>query len=97
MSQLFSEHATATSTSVVGLEITLPQSCRCGEAIAVAGSSSGPHYASIQCTRCGVHRGWIGAAAFNFLSSTIENFGGPNAPVEIRRNQSSPAGADTLK
>lgn len=82
------------SSGVVGLEVILERPCRCSESIAVAGSSAGPHHASLECASCGAHRGWLSGEAFRFLSDVIDSFGRPVAPVVIRHNQSVPS-ADT--
>jgi hypothetical protein len=80
---------TEPSTSVVGLEVTLPHSCRCGEANSVVGSSRGPHYASIVCGGCGAFRAWMSAQTFNFLSTVIDQFGRPLAPITVTMNSRS--------
>jgi hypothetical protein len=82
---LFSEPITEPSTSVIGLQVTLPGPCRCGESVAVTRSSRGPHHAGLLCDCCGGHRGWLSGATFRFLSDVIENFGRPIEPIEIRQ------------
>jgi hypothetical protein len=82
------------SSSIVGLRVIPPRSCQCGECIAITGSSCGPHHASLTCSRCGFHRGWLSGEAFRFLSDVIDRFGRPTEPVVIRHNQSVPS-ADT--
>jgi hypothetical protein len=89
--------AAASSTSVVGLEVILPRACQCSETVATLGSSRGPHHASLVCTRCGVHRGWLSGETFRFLSDVIENFGRPIEPIEIRHNQSVPTARMRLR
>ena len=83
------------SSSPVGLFVILPKQCgNCGSDHAIVGSSRGPHHASVFCDCCGSHRGWLSGTTYRFLSDVIENFGRPNEPIEIRRNQSPPSGAD---
>jgi hypothetical protein len=86
---------TPPSTSPVGLSVILPRQCsNCGSDSAIVGSSAGAHHARLNCYGCGSHRGWLSGAAFKFLSDVIDNFGRSNEPIEIRRNQSPPSGAD---
>ena len=83
--------ATTPSSSPVGLSVVLPKPCRsCGADTAVIGSSAGPHHASLACSRCGVHRGWLSGTTFRFLSDVIDGFGRPTEPIVIRHNQSVP-------
>ena len=83
--------ATTPSSSPVGLEVILPKPCRsCGPAITTVGSSKGPHHASVACSCCGIHRGWLSGETFQFLCDIIDNFGRPTEPVVIRYNQSVP-------
>jgi hypothetical protein len=83
---LFSELITEPSTSVIGLQVTLPQSCRCGESVAITGSSRGPHHASIICGGCGAHRAWMSGTTYNFINAIIDEFGRPVEPIEITLN-----------
>jgi hypothetical protein len=87
---LFSELITEPSTSVIGLQVTLPQACRCGESIAIIGPSRGPHHASIICCGCGAHRAWMSGATYNFLSTIIDQFGRPLQPIEVTLNSRTP-------
>ena len=80
---LFGDSAAAASTSVAGLQVALPTPCRCGETIAIAGSSCGPHHARIDCSACGTHRAWMSGATFNFLGTVIDQFGRPIEPILI--------------
>jgi hypothetical protein len=84
---------TASSTSVVGLEVILPRPCQCGEPLAVIGSSRGPHHACLRCCRCGRHRGWLSAETFRFLSNAIDNFGPPTEPITVTMNSRMSADA----
>src|SRR5262245_61960834 len=84
--RLFEDFISEKSTSVAGLQIVLPHSCRCGETISIAGSSRGPHHARILCINCGVFRAWMSGPTFNFLSAVIDQFGRPVEPIEISLN-----------
>jgi hypothetical protein len=89
---LFPELA-ASSTSVVGLEVVLPRPCQCGEAIAVVGSSKGPHHACVVCSRCGVHRAWLSGATAAALNTIIDKFGRPTEPITVSTNSRTSADA----
>ena len=82
------EEATAISTSaVVGLRVILPgRFCICGHNIAAIGSSRGPHHASLICSRCGVHRGWVSGETYRFISTIIDTIGRPVEPINVTTN-----------
>jgi hypothetical protein len=87
--QLAMFETTAPSSSPIGLSVIVPKPCgKCGSDSAVIGSSRGPHHASLLCECCGGHRGWLSGTTYRFLSSTIDAFGRPTRPIEIRHNQS---------
>ena len=74
------------SSSVIGLEVILPRSCQCGEPVAVIGSSRGPHHASLACSCCGVHRGWVSGETYRFIGTIIDTFGRPVKPINVTTN-----------
>lgn len=84
---------TASSTSVIGLEILLPQPCRCGEGRSVVGSYKGPHHASVACSRCGKHRAWLSGTTTAFLNAILDHFGRPTEPITVIMNSRSSADA----
>ena len=84
---------TASSTSVVGLEVILPRPCQCGEGVAVVGSSKGPHHAGVVCSRCGVHRVWLSGTTSAFLDAILEHFGRPTSPITVTMNSRTSADA----
>ena len=88
----FFPELTASSTSVVGLEVILPRPCRCGESVAVVGSSKGPHHASVVCSRCGVHRAWLSGTTAAFLDAILEHFGRPTEPITVTMNSRNERG-----
>jgi hypothetical protein len=89
----FLEQATASSTTAVGLQVILPRPCQCGESIAVIGSSRRPHHASVVCSRCEIHRGWVSGETYCFISAVIDKIGRPTEPITVSRN--SRKSADT--
>ena len=75
---------------LVGIVVNLPRHCQCGHDMCRVGPGRDPHRASLQCTRCGRHRGWLSHKTANFLSAVIERFGKPIAPVRVRMPPTTP-------
>lgn len=73
----------AASDVLVGLPVKLPDRCHCGSTLASIKAGVGPHCAGLRCA-CGRHRGWMSAAAYNFLIETVKRFGRPTEPIQIR-------------
>jgi hypothetical protein len=61
----------------VGLKIKASRRCSCGHDLFHVGPGRGAHRASLQCTRCGRHCGWLSHQTASFLSDVIERFGRP--------------------
>jgi hypothetical protein len=75
----------STDNELVGLAITLPESCpRCGGHDAWIGAGRGPHKASVLCV-CNRHLGWLSIATFNFIAETVRQFGRPSEPICVNR------------
>ena len=70
---------------LAGLNVRLPDHCRCGGDVARIGPPAGPHLAELRCARCEQHRGWLPREAHRFITETIKNFGRPTEPISIRR------------
>jgi hypothetical protein len=87
---LFCEPASPPDHQLIGLAVQLPDLCKCGDAIAVIGRGKGMHSASLYCRLCNNHRGWVSRTSFDFLRKTIETFGRPELPIEVRRGPSQP-------
>jgi len=78
---------TPPSTSPIGLPVILPHRCsNCGAEEAVIGSSRRPHYARLNCSYCGLHRGWMRSTTFGFIKTIIDTIGRPTAPIMISQN-----------
>lgn len=76
--------------SLIGLTVTLPDSCsKCGAGETLIGPGSGPHLASLRCAVCEIHRGWVGQRTHAFLAETVKQFGRPTTPIAIRRERNS--------
>jgi hypothetical protein len=58
----------------------------CCSNIAVVGAGKGQHAASLRCTNCGAHRGWLRRETLNFLTSLSQRFGAPAEPITLRDN-----------
>ena len=69
---------------LVGIVVNLPRHCQCGHDMCHVGPGRDPHRASLQCARCGRHRGWLSHKTANFLSAVIARFGRPIASVHVR-------------
>lgn len=77
--------ATAASTSLRGLTVTLPRACNaCGSKTGTLGSSAGPHAAAILCSDCCRHCGWLPAKAAEVIATAIDLWGRPVDPVALR-------------
>jgi hypothetical protein len=75
----------AESASILsGLTVHLPRACTCGSAYMRTGAAKGPHLASLRCTNCGRHCGWISTRVANLLLEIIGRFGRPTKPIEVR-------------
>jgi hypothetical protein len=69
----------------VRLDRTIDVPCiTCGETVVVIGEGTGPHAASLRCSNCDRHRGWLPRAIASFLSETVRSFGVPDEPPLIR-------------
>ena len=82
---LFPELAVS-STTIVGLEVVLPRRCQCREAIAIIGSSRGPHHASVICSACGTFRALLSGETCRFIGAIIDTFGRPDEPINVTTN-----------
>ena len=81
---------------LLGLHVKLDETCRCGATLASIEGASGPHHAGLRCA-CGCHRGWVSGVTHKFLTETVERFGRPTQPIQIRlpkTRMAAPPGAD---
>jgi hypothetical protein len=80
---------------LIGLTVIIPDFCRsCGDNVAKIGPPAGPHLASLRCTRCDQHRGWLPRTAHQFLTEVVNKFGRPTEPIAIRRGRDLPPSGD---
>jgi hypothetical protein len=84
------------SNELIGLRIklerTIDKPCACGETAVSVGEGAGPHIASLRCTGCDCHRGWLPKVIASFLTETIGRFGQLTDPI-VMQNSSLPADA----
>ena len=77
-------------TDLIGQHIRM-SGCRCGDTIAIVSPTKGPYAYALLCC-CGQRRGFLGAATASWLTTIINKFGAPRAPIAIRRGDVSRAG-----
>jgi hypothetical protein len=86
---LFSEplsNAEENQSPLIGLAVQLPSLCACGAVPAKIEAGRGPHLASLRCSACGTHRGWLSREAHRFVAEAAKKFGRPPGPIVIRTN-----------
>jgi hypothetical protein len=59
--------------------------CCANNSVAVIDRPSGLHAAQLKCASCGAHRGWLSQNIASWLTTVINKFGAPDAPIVIRR------------
>ena len=71
----------------VKIESTTARPCCSRSGIAVLGYSAGNgmHAASITCSNCGQHRGWLSKHTAEKIEKIIKQFGVPTEPIILRR------------
>jgi hypothetical protein len=82
-----SRSPTTPADPLCGLVVQLSDRCRCGSCHAVIGEGKGPHRASLFCSRCEKHRGWMANEAHVFVAEVVKNFGKPKVPIRIQRSK----------
>jgi hypothetical protein len=61
-----------------------PKACRrCGDPVATVGPGTPPHYASVRCRSCGLHRGWLSRAHCAYLTDVITETGAPRQAIVL--------------
>jgi hypothetical protein len=85
----------ASTDPIVGIEVRLQRSCECGREIFTMGHGSGPHRASLRCTQCGRHGGWVSHKSGQFLEKIVASFGKPTTPIVIRARNAQDAAEST--
>ena len=86
-------------TPLLGLRVKFDGYGGCCGNIATVSRTVGPHYAELHCAACGSHRGWLSKFTASWITTVINKFGAPDAPIVIRRGLVHPpntsATADT--
>jgi hypothetical protein len=57
---------------------------QCGGIAVIIGEPKGPHANALYCQTCNRHRGCLPKTVADFLTETINRFGSPEEPIEIR-------------
>jgi hypothetical protein len=70
---------------VLGLAVRPPAACRqCGDPVATVGPGKPPHYASLRCRSCNLHRGWLSRVHHANLTEVINTAGAaPREPIVL--------------
>ena len=72
-----------TSTTLLGLQVKLPEACRCTSDVAIIGAGTDEHYASLKCVGCGELRNWLIEFTARWIESVAGKFGAPSV-ITIR-------------
>jgi hypothetical protein len=70
--------------SLVRLDRTVDRISPCHENIAVIAAGKGPHGASLICSCCGQHRGWLSKSTLAFLERGMRLYGRVDGLAIIR-------------
>jgi hypothetical protein len=83
--------AAAPADPLFGVAVKLRDSCgKCADLVAIIGPGKAPHFASLLCRLCGLHRGWLSRANYTFLNEVINKFGAPSEPIVFRTRNTKP-------
>ena len=66
-------------SALLGLQVRLPDNCRCGSDLATVGDSDGKFAATLACPQCGSSRGAISEFTLSFIQSLAARYGAPGA------------------
>ena len=69
----------AIMSALLGLQVRLPDNCRCGSDLATVGDSDGKFAATLACPQCGSSRGAISEFTLSFIQSLAARYGAPGA------------------
>jgi hypothetical protein len=81
-------------TSVRGLTVENDGVCRCGSTTTTIGDGAGPHAASLRCTMCSRHRGWLPERIVAGLVEVTIRFGRPSVTIRAKEHIAASSGAD---
>jgi hypothetical protein len=59
----------------------------CCNNVAIVSPCKAQHAASLRCTGCNAHRGWLRREALDFLTDLSQRFGAPVEPIILRDQQ----------
>ena len=66
-------------SALLGLQVRLPDNCRCGSDLATVGDSDGKFAATLACPQCGSSRAAISEFTLSFIQSLAARYGAPGA------------------
>jgi hypothetical protein len=75
----------AAANTLLGLQVNLPDRCRCTSRAAVISSGDDTHYAQLECLSCGRPRGWLSEHTARWIEAVAAKFGAPEI-ITLRRN-----------
>jgi hypothetical protein len=75
-----------------GLAVRPPAACpQCRDPVATVGPGKPPHYASLRCRFCNLHRGWLSRVHHAYLTKVINTAGAaPREPIVPHTRTSKP-------
>jgi hypothetical protein len=73
-------------SDLVGLQVQLqrPFQQPCCKGVAIIGSSTRVHAASLRCANCGRHCGWMPGRVITAISEVVKRFGRPTEPINLK-------------
>jgi hypothetical protein len=80
------------SPNIIGINISLPDTCRCASDIAVVCAGDATHHLSLKCINCERHRGCLSKPTADWISSVVAKFGAPEV-ITIHSSRLSRAAA----
>ena len=78
--------------NIIGINVSLPDTCRCASDIAIVRAGDATHHLSLKCRSCERHRGWLSKPTADWISSVVTKFGVPEV-ITIHSSRLSRAAA----
>jgi hypothetical protein len=78
--------------NIIGINVSLPDICRCASDIAIVRAGDAAHHLSLKCRSCERHRGWLSKPTADWISSLVTRFGVPEV-ITIHSSRPSRAAA----
>ena len=74
------------STSLFGLKVKMPRTCKCGGDLARIDASDGASYATLYCATCAARRGSLSEQTAKWIEAVAGMFGAP-AAIKLKRRR----------